>query len=95
VISSRFTLIFPTKKGGGNNHMARHPKSHRKADGESALIQSRIKFNPKYGEYVNNNGLQGFFIYDQTLYRDAQSLLIASNNLPYGFGESPTFAEYI
>jgi hypothetical protein len=70
------------QKGGGNNHM----KTHAKKGEQSATIQRRIKFNP--------DGLKGIFVYDQER-QDALACLIVSNDLPLGFGESPTFAKYI
>jgi hypothetical protein len=81
--TSRFSL----QKGGGNGHMMRHMKTHAKKDEQSAAIQSRIKFNP--------DGSKGIFVYDQERQKEALACLIASNDLPLGFGESPTFAKYI
>ena len=81
--TSRFAL----QKGGGLGHMLRHRKTHAKKDEQSVAIQSRIKFNP--------DGSKGIFVYDQERQKEALACLIASNDLPLGFGESPAFAEYI
>lgn len=67
--------------------MTRHLKTHEKLDQEAALIQSRIRFNP--------DGTKGIFVYDQARQREALCRLIASNDLPLGFGESSAFSEYI
>jgi hypothetical protein len=78
---------FAMKKGGGNGHMKRHMQKHMKEDGDAAAVQSRIKFNP--------DGSLGNFVYDQARQRKAVCRLIAMNDLPLGFGESPGFADYI
>jgi len=82
--SSKFAL----QVGGGNGHMTRHAATHAKADGEAAAIQSRINFNP-------DGTSRGIFVYDSARQRDALATLIAVNDLPLGFGESPGFVEYI
>jgi len=51
------------------------------------LIQSRLQFNP--------DGSVRNFTYDQEKQREGLCRLIASNDLPLGFGESPAFVEYI
>lgn len=68
--------------------MGRHVTTHRKQDGAAATIQSRINFNP-------DGTARGIFVYDASRQRDALAKLIAVNDLPLGFGESPGFVDYI
>jgi hypothetical protein len=73
--------------GGGTGHLKRHIESHMKKEGESAAIQSRLQYNP--------DGTVRNFVYDQEKQRDGLGCLIATNDLPLGFGESPAFVQYI
>jgi hypothetical protein len=67
--------------------MARHIASHQAKDEQAALIQTRIGFN-------SDNEVRNF-VYNQEQQRIGLGKLIASNDLPLGFGSSPAFVEYI
>lgn len=60
---------------------------HQNADKESAGTQATLKFNP--------DGTVRNFTYDPALHREGICRLIASNDLPLGFGESEGFIKYI
>ena len=76
---------------GGTGHLKRHVESHAKADGKSAsgsaAVQTQLSFNP--------DGTVRNFTYDANVQREGLCRLIASNDLPLGFGESDGFVEYI
>jgi hypothetical protein len=56
--------------GGGNNHMARHTITHEKKDGDSAMMQSMLRFNP--------DSLVHYLSYDLARRTDAVFHLLAS-----------------
>ena len=60
---------------------------HQNTDKESAGTQATLKFNP--------DGTVRNFTYDPALHREGICRLIASNDLPLGFGVSEGFIEYI
>ena len=76
---------------GGTGHLKRHVESHAKADEKSvsgsAAVQTQLSFNP--------DGTVRNFTYDANVQREGLCRLIASNDLPLGFGESDGFVEYI
>ena len=71
----------------GTGHLDRHIKMHARKDKDQGLIQSSLQFNAD-GQVRNWN-------YDPQIARDGLCNLIARNDLPLGFGESPGFVKYI
>lgn len=76
--------LYSSGRKGGTGHLNRHTLMHQKKD---AGRQTTVKFNPD--DTVRN------FTYDPNVHREAICRLIASNDLPLGFGESEGFIEYI
>jgi hypothetical protein len=78
-------LVGESKDGTG--HLERHITAHRKKDREAGLQQTTLQMNP--------DGTVRNFNYNPEVARDALCHLIAHNDLPLGFGETPGFVNYI
>ncbi|KAE8819308.1 hypothetical protein D1007_02807 [Hordeum vulgare] len=75
---------------GGTGHLKRHLDAHNKADATSAsslAVQTQLRFN--------TDGTVSNFVYDPCVQREGLCRLIASNDLPLGFGETDGFVKYI
>ena len=75
------------KSTGGTGHLIRHAEKCKKKAGYAAMQQTMLQYNP--------DGTVRHWEYSSDTARQELCRLIAKEDLPLGFGESPAFEEYI